>query len=261
MDNPAEAPRQDVVVVGSDEVWNLHHPWYGGQPAFFGEDLNSDRVVAYAASLGAYDAGCSFDDHRVTLLKQFDAISVRDENSRDAVGCALGSSPPLVLDPCLLSPPPPSGLPTEIRGPYILVYGHGFSDAFQAAVRRAATQSGKRLISVGYVNAWADEQRADAGPAEFAALFEGAAAVATNFFHGCIFAVLNDKPFISVSTPYRFNKLRDLTRLLGAERRLLSEVCELEVADLLEAPLEPIISERIIALRAQSDAYLDQVLA
>ena len=38
-----------------------------------------------------------------------------------------------------------------------------------------------------------------------------AESVATNFFHGCIFALLNNKPFACVGSAYRSNKLRGLT--------------------------------------------------
>lgn len=37
LDNPASMEDYDAVVVGSDEVWNLYHPWYGKHPLFYGE--------------------------------------------------------------------------------------------------------------------------------------------------------------------------------------------------------------------------------
>ena len=46
----------DLVVVGSDEVWNLHHPWYGGCSLFYGDGINARRLVSYAASFGNYSA-------------------------------------------------------------------------------------------------------------------------------------------------------------------------------------------------------------
>jgi hypothetical protein len=40
IDNPAEIERFDLVLVGSDEVWNLSHPWYGGCPIFYGDGVS-----------------------------------------------------------------------------------------------------------------------------------------------------------------------------------------------------------------------------
>ena len=42
---PLQAPEQsepyDLVLVGSDEVWNLSHPWYGGKALFYGQGLRA----------------------------------------------------------------------------------------------------------------------------------------------------------------------------------------------------------------------------
>ena len=35
-----------AVVVGSDAVWNFRHPWYAGRSIFFGEGLNTRRLVS-----------------------------------------------------------------------------------------------------------------------------------------------------------------------------------------------------------------------
>ena len=49
------------------------------------------------------------------------------------------------------------------------------------------------LISIGYRNDWADEQWLTADPHDFAHFIANAEAVATNFFHGCVFALRNQK--------------------------------------------------------------------
>ena len=54
LEEPATAGEYDVAVVGSDEVWNLFHPWYGKFPVFFGNGLQVGRMVSYAASFGSY---------------------------------------------------------------------------------------------------------------------------------------------------------------------------------------------------------------
>lgn len=86
----------------------------------------------------------------------------------------------------------------------------------------------------------------------------GAAAVLTNFFHGCVFALLNDKPFASAPSAYRFNKVRDLADALGAHAHLVQPGAGFDAV--LDAPLDPAIGARIAALRADSHAYLDRVL-
>src|SRR3546814_15675882 len=103
-----------------------------------------------------------------------------------------------------------------------------------------------RLLSIGYRNDWADEQHITAGPEDFARIMAQSAAVATNFFHGCVFALLNAKPFVCASSPYRFNKVRDLAHAVGAEKHLVAEdAADSHYASLLEEGLNPAIFSRI----------------
>lgn len=258
--DPLEMPHVDTVLVGSDEVWNLRHPWYGGASIFFGQGLNAECVAAYAASFGSYDADAGLDGYWQDQLRRFDMIAVRDANSRRLVAEAIGRDPALVLDPCLQFPPAPDAAVAVPEGRYALVYGHGMPDAFTDAARAWASSRGIRLVSIGYRNDWADEQWLDAGPHDFAAAMAGAEAVLTNFFHGCVFALLNDRPFACATSPYRMNKVRDLTEMVGAERHLLVPGAPIDLAAILDAPLSPAIGTRIATMRDQSNAYLDKVL-
>jgi hypothetical protein len=119
-----------------------------------------------------------------------------------------------------------------------------------------------RLVSIGYLNDWADEQLVTAGPVEFAGLVAGARAVVTNFFHGCIFALLNGKPWISSPSAYRSIKIPDLVSVLGAQSRLVDHrTPQRTVDEILETPIQPQVATRIAELRAQSDTYLDAALS
>ena len=260
---PLLAPEQsepfDVVLVGSDEVWNLRHPWYGGKGVFYGDGLNTGRLASYAASFGNQSASEGLDSYWSERLERFDAISVRDSNSQSLVAEATGRLPAMVLDPCLqfghLIPKTP--LWTDGK-PYAVVYGHGFPDWLTSRIVQWARGEGVRLVSVGYDNPWADEQRIDAGPMEFAAMMAGSRGVVTNFFHGCVFALVNGKPFVTAPSDYRFNKVRDLVAALGAGRHMVSEATEIEA--IMNDILDPRIAHAIATMRVQSDSFLDHAL-
>lgn len=258
----AALDRYDAIVVGSDEVWNLAHPWYNHKPLFYGEGLKTDRLLSYAASFGNYDAESGLDEFWTERLARFSAVSVRDFNSQALVGQALGKEPPIVLDPCLQFADRIVSEPAAEPGPYALVYGHGFPGWLGPVARAWAVIEGLRLISVGYGCSFADEERIEAGPLEFAGLVSGAAAVITNFFHGCVFALAMSKPFVATPTPYRLTKVRDLLTKLDADRHLLRDVAEREdFAALLAEPPEVRVRQRIHDLRRSSQAYLDAALA
>jgi hypothetical protein len=259
--DPGSVGEYDAIVVGSDEVWNFRHPWFGSKPIFFGERLKAERLVSYAASFGNHSAWDGIDPDWARKLERFSNISVRDENSWHLVRSGTGREPALVLDPCLQFPE------TVIKGrsaagDYAVVYGHGFPAWLKRRIRRWAERRRLRLVSIGYRNEWADEQLIDAGPTQFAEIMAGAGAVVTNFFHGCVFALLNGKPWVSAPSAYRSIKIPDLVSVLGAEQRLIDErTSDSDIAELLDSPLQPGVSSRIEELRAASDAYLDAALS
>lgn len=255
LDRPETMEPFDTVVIGSDEVWNLRHPWYAGLPAFWGQLPQAGRVVSYAASFGNYSCWEGFGSPCTEWLAGFEAISVRDENSWWMLRNALGREVDTVLDPALQFPLEPSGGWEGPSGEYALVYGHNFSAEFAASVRRWADARGLPLVSVGYRNDWADLQWLDAGPHDFAHAMRRAEAVATNFFHGCVFALRDGKPFACEASPYRSIKVRGLMELLGGLDRLVPDG---SVGGRLDEPCD--FSARLAELRASSNAYLDRAL-
>ena len=259
---PEASDEYDAIVVGSDEVWNFRHPWYGSKPLFFGDGLKAKRLVSYAASFGNHSAWDGIHPEWAGKLARFAAVSVRDQNSWHLVHGSTGRHADLVLDPCLQFPEIVRQRPARPSSPYALVYGHGFPDWLSAHAHRWARRTGTRLISVGYGNGWADEQRIGAGPLEFAELMSGARAVITNFFHGCIFALLNGKPWAAAPSDYRAIKIPDLTTTLGAEHRLVDEeTSDRRLAELLGTPMLPHVAERVEQYRRRSEAYLDEALS
>jgi hypothetical protein len=259
---PEAAGAYECIVVGSDEVWNFRHPWYGSKPIFFGDGLKAGRLVSYAASFGNHSAWDGIDPGWASRLGRFSAISVRDENSRHLVRNGTDVEPELVLDPCLQFAKmiPTAAAAEEQR--FAVVYGHRFPAWLSKRVRRWARQRGVKLISVGYSNAFADEQRIAADPDEFARLMAGAQAVITNFFHGCVFALLNGKPWASAPSEYRSIKIPDLAATLGAERRLVAEqTSDDQLFERLDTPVRPDVISNIERARARSAEYLDAALS
>lgn len=234
LDQPEMLAGYDAVVVGSDEVWNFRHPWYGGKPIFFGEGVKAPRLVSYAASFGNHDASDGIGAEWADKLSRFTAISVRDDNARRLVVEALGQEPATVLDPCLQFPEVARAAPAEAGRPYALVYGHVFPGWLQEQVTAWSRRSGVELLSLGYRNDWVERHLIEAGPQEFAQLMAGARAVVTNFFHGCVFALVNDKPLVTSPSDYRFNKVRDLTAALDARAHIVTADADAATFDQLD---------------------------
>jgi hypothetical protein len=90
----------------------------------------------------------------------------------------------------------------------------------------------------------------------------GARAVITNFFHGCVFALVNGKPWAAVPSDYRSIKIPDLASTLAAEHRIIDEQTpDAEFSDLLDTPVIPDVMSRLAEVRERSEAYLDAALS
>jgi hypothetical protein len=262
LDAPEQMDNYDTVIVGSDEVWNLLHPWYGRYELFYGEGIKTNRLISYAASFGNYPAAWGLEQHWAEKLWNFQSISVRDSNSQALVREATGIEAELVLDPCLQFP-----MQTEERAseyweePCIAVYGHNFSESFIKGAKQYASDLNLPLISIGYRNDWADKQWISADPHEFAHFMANAKAVVTNFFHGCVFALRNQKPFVCETSPYRNQKILALMEKIGGMQHLFTE--ERSTADYhkyLQEPIDQTILYKIDLLRHSSSNYLDRAL-
>lgn len=261
LDEPGKMEEYDLVIVGSDEVWNVFHPWYAKCKIFYGEGLRAQQLMAYAASFGNYPAGRGLDNEWSGRLYNFDLISVRDENSRRMVQQSTSLHPAIVLDPCLQFPLEPEDRELPFSEPYIALYGHNFSEAFQQKVRAWASRHHLPVISIGYRNDWANEQWLTAGPHEFVHFIRNAKAVATNFFHGCVFSIRFKKPFVCEASDYRSTKIDDLVHRLGTQNRLMTN--SNSAADfercLTTAPAKT-VHEKLASLRASSNEFLNRGL-
>jgi len=161
LDEPDAIESCDLVLVGSDEVWNLRHPWYGGARLFYGAGLPAPHLAAYAASFGNHPATDGLDEDLRNMLRRFDAISVRDDNSRQLVCGSLGHEPELVLDPCLQFPDI-AARPASPDG-FAVIYGHSFPGWFQTNVRAWARRNHMAVPDRGrlHPDVWAAYRAAD----------------------------------------------------------------------------------------------------
>lgn len=213
--------RYDLVVCGSDEVWNIKSI-RKFDPAYFLDFLDSDvRKISYAASFGRASTLGRYRETAGKLLEQFDAISVRDRNSLQVLQRECGKQATKVLDPTFLGDFRKITA-TPILKKYALVYGR-LTKAQRNYAKAAAVQLGLVLVSVGYPCQTADKNCLSIGLEEWLGYFACASHVFTDFYHGVIFSIIFQKPFVFFGRPDKVNKTNDLLADLGLENRILSQ--------------------------------------
>lgn len=187
----------DICIVGSDELWNIKNHTFEHLSEYFGRNIDSNHVIAYAPSCNetTYSELQKFDS--TVNFKEFQFITVRDLNTQKLVKQASGRTPEIVLDPTfLLDDYRDIEEKVQIMEKYILIYGYKFQKDEVKKIKQFAKSKKLKLISVGMPQMWCDKQIA-ATPFEFLSYIKNAEYVITGTFHGTIFSILYHKEFAS----------------------------------------------------------------
>lgn len=257
----------DVVVIGSDEVFNCaQQTWFGFSPQLFGKGLNADKVITYAASFGATTLDklqeMGIKDEVGELLRNLACISVRDENSSIIVKALTDKAPLRHVDPVLIYDYT-RYMPSEVKkNDYMIVYtypGRITDENEIDAIRTYARQQALRVVSIGHYFPWCDEVVVPT-PFEVLAYFRDAACIVTDTFHGSVFSIKYNKPFCTIVRNMNNQKLSYLLKQFGLEGRIANDVSRMQT--ILETPIDYMpVNSLIEAERKKSIQYLSSQLS
>lgn len=238
----------DVLVIGSDEVFNCTQPVkeVGFSPELFGEKNQAEKVISYAASFGSATIGkLKFygKDAEVGayLKKNFSALSVRDENSEEIVTQLTGIKPYRHLDPVLISDFHRVPMKKFIESPYILVYAYcdRISPEEGAKIRAFAKRHRKKIVSVGAPQRFCDE-RIIADPFALLSYVKHADMVITDTFHGSVFSIKLNVPFVTLVRESNKQKLTSLLSAFHLEDRIIEKLDDLDMYVQKTVDFEPV---------------------
>lgn len=188
----ALASRFDLLITGSDQVWNLRCS--GDDWTYFLDFADEHtKKCSYAASLGNYRFGQEEQERAAGLLNRFDRISVREQSAADELSRLGISDAQVHLDPVFLLSRQEwlkvAGH-RRMKEKYIFVYLIQEDVNVMRAAESYAQKHGCKLIS----NKKSPEFILHGGPGEFLSWVYHAEAVFTNSFHGTAFSVIFEKP-------------------------------------------------------------------
>ncbi len=259
----------DLLLSGSDQIWNpTIFPDGRFDPVFFGT-FSSLRKIAYAPSFGVAHVPEGMEEELSGYLAGFSHLSVRESPGREIIRAVSGREAAVVLDPTLLLPAEEwSSLAAErtVRGDYILCYCIAPSGVLEPYIRRLAEKTGLPVIQLCGTRRKLHPKAKmifDAGPAEFLSLFQHAAYVCTNSFHGTVFSVQFQRPFFTAVAPAELqeperSRTFSLLSRLGLTDRVVGKG---DAAGLSDLPDWPATKKRLEEARAGAVAYLRAALA
>lgn len=239
----------DAIVVGSDQVWRASMSDIPTYFLSFTKAVNVKRI-AYAASFGTDDLNeYSKMDMKIASesIKLFDAISVREESGVHLCRDYFKMDAVHVLDPTmLLSKDDYLKLIEEEDKPcsenilltYVLDRTQEKNDIIQRvgeALHLTSCENG----AVKYFSNVVESNVSECiypSVSRWVAGFRDAQFVVTDSFHGTVFSIIFNKPFVAILNSKRgSSRFISLLSVLGLENRLISTT-----NDLLEEHLKPI---------------------
>ena len=228
----------DMVVVGSDEVFNHRH---GLNLQLHGDVKQSNGVITYAASAGsAVIDDISTEDQKLAreAISRFSAISVRDRATQKYVQSLYDGNVQHHLDPVLVGDLDKRKHHRVWLKNYLLVYAYGYrikSVQEINAIQKYAKDRGLKTVAIGGSQPWCDLY-IPVSPFRMLDYFYYADAVVTDTFHGTIFSVINQKRFAAIVRKTNEKKLRGLLEDLHLQDREVRHMDQL--ANVLDASVD-----------------------
>ena len=210
----------DVIITGSDAIWEYSVAEFGDDVHLIGNSLNCKKLISYAASFGDTNLEDDFKPFVREGLEKYSAISVRDESSKNIVKRMLQKDKAVfVLDPTLVwNFKADESIPKSPYSRYILVYGDTFPDELIKKVKLFAKKEKLAIVGAGIAPKWCDVRLIDIGPMAWIGLFKKADFVVTCTFHGLMFSINYEKKVIFNQVDYVKNRSTALLKELGLLR-------------------------------------------
>lgn len=231
--------KMDLIVLGSDEIWNLCGSGY--HPLKFGTGLEKQKVIAYAPSVGAVTEETEVSKEVFSGVKNLDRISGRDTETVKFIEKVSERKAEKMLDPTFLynfdiDIKKENIQPRPYR--YILIYDCKLTTSMVYKLKEYAQKNSLKIIGAGDYKTYYDEGKINLTPYEWVNLFKNAEKVITGTFHGTVFSIKYEKPVVCYPTEKnRINKIRSLLLDMKITSRFLSVGREEELVDLLNEPM------------------------
>lgn len=262
---PDLANLYDYFISGSDQVWNPNY--IRGSSTYFLAFAPKEKRVAYAASFGVSEIPDEYKGLYSKWLSEMHRISVREKAGAEIVKELTGRDAVVLVDPTMmlskekwLSLAKPAD--AKPAGKYLLTYFLGQkTKTTKLKIEEIASTYGLTVVNLADSK---EPERYTADPAEFIDYINSASLVCTDSFHGAVFSILMEKPFIVFkryelggTAPSMYSRINTLLRTFKLEGRKAENIANLSnVLDVDYSHVAPILKHE----RQKAIDYLKEAL-
>ncbi|EPY1511324.1 polysaccharide pyruvyl transferase family protein [Klebsiella quasipneumoniae] len=200
---PSSIKNIDVIVVGSDQIWNPNIT-DGLDGNYFGvcESVSADMVFSYAASMGVSSLKDKDELDFVKFLSNLKNIGVRELSLKEYVTTLTKREVSVNLDPTLLLNKDEWSVSTNktSREKYLLIYEVKEHPNTSLVAQKIASRLGLKIVVLAAKTNHKISKSilTDKSPEDFLELFKNAEFIVTTSFHGTVFSIINEKNFFTL---------------------------------------------------------------
>lgn len=259
----------DAVIVGSDQCWRpMYSPNIYTYYLDFLKDNKEIKKLAYAASFGTDEWEYTEEQtaHCKKLIQQFDLVTVREKAAVNLVAEKLNKDAEFVLDPTLLLSKEDyielfvgRNLPDN-KGIYTYILDD--SDWKTQVVETAKETLGLPQFSSQHDGTFDSNQKFPSIESWIKG-FADADFVITDSFHGTVFSIIFNKPFISLVNVSRgASRFESILGEFDLMQRLASDFDQQYIEALIEEAIAyDGVNQKLDALRSHSKEVLKAALS
>lgn len=223
------------VVAGSDQIWNTTIPDYND--VYLLPWVKKAKKIAYSPSFGAKNPMKFYDDKEKfkKMLKDFDALSIREYNGQKWIYDMIKINVPVLLDPTLLLD---SKDYDEIEDKnfnpsykYIFFYSPAFNKDICKFVKKVADKYNLKVITwstksyyIKLIKKFGFILPPYESPAVYLHLIKNANLILTTSYHGTIFSTIYKKKFFTIKNGGMYgddDRVKTLLEQLHMQKNLI----------------------------------------
>lgn len=249
----------DFFITGSDQVWN---PFYNGfSSIYFLEFAPKEKRIAYAPSFGIPKIPAVYKEKYKKWIMEIPYLSVREESGAKIIKELTGKDVPVLIDPTLMLTREKwlsiaKEDPYKPDKPYLLTYFLGeIPKGTRKRIKKIARDYNLEIVRLADTR---DKKRYIAGPGEFIDYINSADLVCTDSFHGSVFSILMETPFIvfdRVGTSM-YSRIETLLNKFNLHSRQANYIKDDEIFNIDFSHIPPILDEE----RKKALNYLKEAL-